>query len=116
MNAGSSIPQRRAYFRVVYPVSARPRLTIEMQIYEVLDISEKGVRFHIGNKIFPFDEIIKAMVTFHDKENLVLEGKVIRKEEDEVALLLTEAIPYRRIVKEQQFLIKNYPEYRFNSK
>lgn len=108
-----SLPQRRAFYRVVYPLTARPILIIRKQTFEVIDISEKGVRFSLeGNPVVQSDENLTAVITFHDYESITLEGKILRMENNEIALLLTRGIPYKRIVKEQQFLIKNYPEYR----
>lgn len=100
-----SHPQRRAYFRVVYPSDYRPVLFIKGCQYPVLDISEAGVRF-LNRQHTPLPEdVFSACVQFQDGEQIQIVGKVIRVQENQVALmLLIRGIPYRKVIAEQIFL------------
>ena len=47
MGKKSEHHEKRKYFRIEYPASIRPILKIRKHEFEVVDISEKGVRFSI---------------------------------------------------------------------
>ena len=109
---GDGEEQRREHFRVFYPVSERPKIRILGEDYDVAEAAERGIKFcarkGAENK---FEEIVYATITFHDGEFYDFEGKVKRLEKDEIVLQLSKGIPYKRIVKEQRYLIKKYPGY-----
>ena len=42
--------QRRQYYRIIYPMRERPRLRICDLYYEVIDLSERGVKFKLAKK------------------------------------------------------------------
>ncbi len=96
---------RRTYFRVKYPHSERPRLVITRDEFEVIDISEQGIRFSFG-------PVLSEMVTFHDGESVNLKGKLLRTQDSEVVTQFVKGIPSERIIKEQRYLMKKYPGYR----
>jgi hypothetical protein len=37
----------RAYYRLVYPMRARPEITIGGETFAVLDLSERGIRWEV---------------------------------------------------------------------
>ena len=63
--------------------------------FDVTDISEHGIKFYLGSKI-------SGMITFHDGESLLIEGKIIRIQNNEVAVHLSKAIPPDRMIEEQK--------------
>ncbi|MDV2478772.1 MAG: DnaJ domain-containing protein [bacterium] len=96
--------QRREHFRVEYPSRYRPKLIIAESEYDILDLSESGVRFSCSNgKVL--EHKIHATITFHDGEALKIEGEVFRSGDNEMALRLVKRVPLRRIVKEQRHLM-----------
>jgi hypothetical protein len=102
--------QRRQRVRLVYPITERPTLILllpQEEEYEVVDLSEDGVRFfyHPPHRFLPM-QAYKAKVRFHDGETEEIQGNVIRLEEETIALCLFEKIPYKRIVKEELYLRK----------
>ncbi len=97
--------ERRRYFRIKYPEELRPTLRIRKHEFEVIDICERGLRF-LNDKKAKFANWISATVTFFNGSCFKTEGRIIRKQKDEVALYLIASIPYPLIVKEQQFLIR----------
>jgi hypothetical protein len=96
---------RRQHFRVKYPFSERPQLVITRDEFDILDISEQGIRFSMG-------PIIGETITFHDGESLNLEGKLLRTQDSEVVIQLLKGIPPERISKEQRYLMNKYAGYR----
>ena len=73
---GYSGEDRRRYFRVEYPSEDRPQLKVGDTMFDVLDISERGLRFTApeGAK---FGEWVKGFITFHDQKTMEVEGKIV---------------------------------------
>ncbi len=105
---------KREHFRVRYPVSCRPTLKIESENYDLIDISENGVRFLYKNeKLLHPGLDIDAIITFQDKMSLKVEGRVIRlnKRFTVAIMALKESLPMNRIIQEQRFIMEHYPEF-----
>ena len=96
---------RRNHFRIKYPYTDRPKLTMSAKGLEVIDISEQGVRFSLNGTM-------QATITFHDGQSLHVEGKIIRTQNDEIVIQLSRGIPSDRILKEQKYLMGKYIGYR----
>jgi hypothetical protein len=96
--------QRRTLFRVDYPLQYRPTILIDGREYNVVNVSERGVKFRCEGDI-EWEETVQGIVTFYDGESLDVEGKVVRHGENEAALKLVKRIPFQRIINEQRFLI-----------
>jgi len=92
--------ERRAYLRIYYPYTERPKLIIDEKEVHVSEISEHGIRFYLGSKV-------NATITFHDGESLPIEGEIIRIHNNEAAVHIAKGIPYDRVIKEQEYLMKN---------
>ena len=101
--------QRREYFRLEYPETYRPTLQSRNEDYEVVDLSEFGVKFKV-NDIEPFllgDEVA-ANIRFHDDEYFECRGKVIRFGQAEVVINLSDPLPLQKIRSEHIYLINKY--------
>ena len=96
--------ERRRYFRLTYPPDAGPTFKVRTHELEVLEVSEKGLRF-LNDKEVKLAEWVRGTIRFHDGELLDLEGRTVRKQGDEIALNLVTPIPFPRILKEQRFVI-----------
>lgn len=106
---------KREFYRIRYPLSCRPRLILLDKEYEVIETSEKGVKFlHKKFHEFQIGLTVGFTITFHDDESLDLEGKILRVDENVVVVYLSEEIPFRRIALEQRHIIDNYPDYFFD--
>ena len=121
--------ERRDYYRIVYPISYRPKLVVNSKEYEVIDICEKGIKFStIFREGFLKELLIQSKIIFHDKQFLNLEGKILRVEkiilknkitkqeraEIRVIIYLSKnipCIPYKIIMKEQRYLRQKNPCY-----
>jgi hypothetical protein len=101
-----SNPNHRLYFRIRYPSEARPRLVLGSHICEVLDCSEKGVRFRATELLRAVPgERLEGKLRFPRGEQLVVRGSVVRIEEDRIALELSgRGVPFGVILQEQLYL------------
>ena len=97
--------QKRGFFRVKYPAVDRPKLTIAQEEFDIVDISEKGIKFDLK-------KTVHATITFHDGESLTIEGKFLRSQDNEIVIQPLEDISFERINKEQRYLNKKYIGYR----
>lgn len=96
----------RAHFRVEFPFGYRPPLTWAGITYEVLDISERGMRLSVeGRRAFAPGARVRGDVRFEDAKETV-EGVVLRGNEREAVFQLTEGFSLERIRKEERRLIR----------
>ncbi len=96
----------RALFRVEFPFGQRPPLTWGGKSYEVLDISERGIRLSVeGHTPFVAGARIRAVVRFEDGKETV-EGTLLRGNEREAVFQLTEGFSLERIRREERRLIR----------
>ncbi len=104
---------RREHYRIRYPLTGRPRLTISNNEYEVVDISESGLKF-LCKKINEFraGSEVRLEITFNDGGSLHVRGKILRTTEKVSVISFSEDIPFGIILKEQRYLKAHYPEYR----
>ena len=100
----------RQYYRIRYPIPARPRLTIEGRTYDVLDCSERGVRYQAPPAEHPEPgSVVRGRVTFGRRAEADVAGVVVRLQGDHVVLHLTlEPIPLATVLAEQRYLLEHY--------
>lgn len=106
----------RRFFRVHYPLRDRPVLQgggegAETGAFTVLDVSEEGVRFRAADTaVFQVGDSFQGVIELAAGWIARIEGTVVRVDRlnGEVALTLTEGIPYAHIVEEQRFLHAKY--------
>lgn len=100
---------RRKHFRIQYPVNRRPKLIILDIEYEVIDISEQGIRF-LGKKLYEFEigSEVKVKIVFYDRGSLDLKGKILRVNKEQTIIYLSTTIPFERIAQEQRYVRDNY--------
>lgn len=98
----------RALFRVEFPFGQRPVMTWEGIAYEVLDISERGLRVSVeGRKLFTAGASVRVSVRFEDGKETVA-GTVLRGNEREAVLQLTECFSLERVRREERRLIRSF--------
>ena len=101
--------QRREYFRLAYPKDCRPTLSSQQHEFEVLDVSEYGLKFHTdGLDEFSLGQKMMAHIRFYDDEEYECMGKIIRLGDSEVAVNLTLPLPLQKIRSEHIFLINKF--------
>lgn len=96
---------RREFVRIEYaadlPKQHRPELTIRYRNYQILDLSEAGIRFAIPRVNLLSDDILSGVVRFVDGSTVEISGVVVRRTKTEIALKLIVGIPYSFIAAEQ---------------
>ena len=98
--------QRREYFRINYPITERPSLITRDRTFEVIDVSEYGVRFKIpADSPFLVGEEIRADIRFPDDEIYICNGQINRHTDRDAVILLGTPIPLQKIRSEQTSLI-----------
>lgn len=100
-----SFPSEREHYRIQYPTAARPRIVIEGSSYEVIDISERGVRFRIGEEVtLGVGDQILGQVRFKRTDPVIVTGRVLRIVGREVAAKLEAGVPLKAMIEEQRYL------------
>lgn len=100
---------RRRYFRLQYPLSDRPSLSVDGHAFEVAELSEGGLKLFLdGDFRFYAGKTIEGNITFHDETVAVVRGVVSRVTDVEVVVVNLEGISFNRMVIEQQQLIRKY--------
>ena len=98
-------PNRREHVRVYYPLSClkkfMPVLILHSRSYQVMDISEKGLRFANPNSNLIPNSMLSVVLQFPDGSTVSVVGKVVRRVPKQIALRLENGIPYTRIMSEQ---------------
>ena len=93
----------RSAYRIPYPFVESPRLIVGTQVLQVVDCSEKGLRFRAAPQEVPeVGTRVQGRLRFPRGAEVVIDGTVVRVKDDEVALHLTDAgVPFRVILQEQ---------------
>jgi hypothetical protein len=99
-----SFVERRGYERIEYPPGERPVLLMAGRSVEVLDCSERGLRYAL-DEAPPHPEIgteLRGRVRFPPGNEVEIEGAILRVQLREVAVLFTtQWIPREVIVSER---------------
>ena len=102
-------PSRRAHYRIQYPSAARPRLLIDGHTFEVLDISEGGLRYHRGPHPSPgIGTTFRGTVRVRRGELIHTHGSVVRTNNGDVAARLVVGIPFQTIMEEQRYVFEQF--------
>jgi hypothetical protein len=81
--------EKRAYARLVYPSMRRPKLKIKASEMDVIDISEKGVKF-IKDKHQALSECVHGTTVLLSGKSIDIAGKIVWKRNNEVGLLIAQ--------------------------
>ncbi|MGH7620506.1 MAG: PilZ domain-containing protein [Gemmatimonadaceae bacterium] len=101
-----TISSRRALYRIVYPMDERPNFEIGRFVYEVIDCSERGIRYHVKDRRVPaVGTPLGGVLQFRRGGEIEITGEVIRTRAGTVALALDlPGIPFSDILGEQRYL------------
>ncbi len=104
--------EKRAYYRLYYPVHDRPVWEINGREYEVMEISERGARLRFGEGLPErLEDPVSGMIHFSDGAEVEVVGNVLRKIPSGVVVQLSKGISFRRMLVEQVHLKERYPRY-----
>lgn len=100
-----SQPSERQQFRIQYPAAARPEIVIDGRVYDVLDISEHGVRFRGGDEIaVAVGDALTGTIRFRRTQAVDVKGTVLRIAGREIAAKLDAGVPLKAMIEEQRYL------------
>lgn len=95
----------RAYYRLVYPMVLRPRLRVGDQAYEVVDLSEEGLRFLHSGPTWPVvGAVLVGTLELPTEQVLAVEGTIVRLAVPSIALRLSKGVPFGIMIEQQRFL------------
>jgi hypothetical protein len=98
-------PSRRNLYRIVYPLDERPALEIERSLYEVLDCSERGIRYMLNHQKIPaVGSRAVGLLHFRRGESVRVEGVILRTERGVVVLSLNPPLAFAQMMAEQRYL------------
>lgn len=97
---------RRNHYRVMYPIAERPAFEAERLSFEVLECSENGLRFDMGERRSPtVGSQVAGRLVFRSGEAVAVVGEVVRLQDGLVALALQPpGIPFGVVMREQRYL------------
>lgn len=99
---------RRNHYRVMYPFAERPSLATGRTSFEVVECSERGLRYALGERRSPtMGSQIIGRLEFRSGEAIDVVGDVVRLQDGFVALALqAPGIPFAVVIHEQRYLRK----------
>jgi hypothetical protein len=91
---------------VIYPIAERPSLEIGRTSFEVVECSERGLRYDVGERRVPaVGSEISARLVFRSGEVVTIVGEVIRIQDPLVAIVLEPpGIAFSVVIREQRYL------------
>ena len=97
---------RRAHYRVTYPIVERPVFEVDGATYQVVQCSERGLRYEVSNGGIPaVGDEVRGTIRFRRGSTVQVTGEVTRAEGGEVVLVLHQrGIPFSDMLLEQQYL------------
>lgn len=102
--------QKREHFRLEYPIALRPKFVMQTTTYDVLDLSERGMRFFTKSTSYwaKSPGAVRGDLVFSDGKKIQVEGRVLRVTSDQVILHLNKGVPYAKMMEEQRLILKNH--------
>src|ERR1044071_3433349 len=97
----SHMPEsRRAHYRVTYPIAERPSFESGRNTYEIVQCSERGLRYEVPNSRFPaLGGEVTGIIQFRRGTRVEVAGEVTRAHSGEVALFLRmQGIPFSEML------------------
>ena len=96
---------QRKVFRIKYPETDRPRLSTGGVTFEVIDCSESGLRYQLGEAAAPaVSKTVQGQVSFGCGETTEISGYVLRVQDGLVAVRFAKSIPAVVMLREQRWL------------
>ena len=97
---------RRNHYRVTYPFAERPALESGRSSFEVVECSENGLRYDVGERRSPsVGARVSGRLVFRSGDAVDVSGEVVRLQDGLVALALQPpGIPFSVVIHEQRYL------------
>lgn len=103
-------PQRRAFYRVRFPLAAQPQWIVGDTSFAVVDLSEASCRLgRRGDEAIDLEQSLCGMLRFADGDQIWIEGKTVRLDSDGIVVQFTQGVTLKKMVALQHWLHRNYP-------
>ncbi|MFH1985503.1 MAG: PilZ domain-containing protein [Pseudomonadota bacterium] len=99
--AFESSTNRRTYIRLAYGPGRRPALLTADARFEIIDISESGIRFHNPSRL-PLAQSFQARISLLGGGAIDIDADVQWQQNGEVGISLAEPLPAALIKEEQR--------------
>jgi len=97
--------ERRQNYRIIYPETYHPSLIIRNIQFDIMDLSETGVRFKLKENVKLPGDLFHAEVKLHNDANVEILGRIIRITGQHAAMfMVVKKIPYQIILAEQAYI------------
>ncbi|MFC1812968.1 PilZ domain-containing protein [Thermodesulfobacteriota bacterium] len=96
--------EKRAFIRLEYPPEKRPKFIIGNDETEIINISERGLKF-VNTPEIPMGKFINGSIVLSKKISINIKGTVVWSEGNAAGVLISGVIP-QDIMEEQLALIK----------
>ena len=81
-------------------------------MHQVVEIAEGGIRVVLKpGAALSVDDIVSGSIRFHDDQTEAVSGVVLRLDSSHVVVQLTHGISQQRVMQEQAYLRKKYPNF-----
>ncbi|USH05239.1 hypothetical protein K6Q96_18660 [Grimontia kaedaensis] len=101
--------QHRNFFRLRYNEPEMPSFLWDGETFAVSEISEQGIRIEVKKDTQIVDgEVIAGIIQFEDGGEIEIQGKPLRREEDELVIKLHHGVELKIMNKEQIRIRKKY--------
>ena len=102
--------QKRQYYRLKYPKRARPTVKIDDQLFHVCEISEQGIRISMPRVTTLYCGLsMSGTVQLRSNNTVKIAGQVLRFQQDEVVVQLSNGPAFKHMVEEQRYIRQRYP-------
>lgn len=96
----------REFTRLAYPEAHRPLLMVDVDKFEIVDVSEYGMKVKTDNDpAFMINDQVSAVIEFTDGKEFDLSGQVVRLGHNYAGLHLQTPLPQGVISSESLYLI-----------
>ena len=99
-------PERRSFIRIEYPPNERPRFKVDEHEMEVVNLSEKGLKFLDDTQTYgTAGKKVEGTLIFSNCKFVKLLGQIVWNQGSEVGILFNGRIAFS-IMEEQRAMIK----------
>lgn len=102
---------QRQYFRLRLPGDAALPYTTSCGVFQVTEISERGMRIICEEDTCPvaIQQHMSGTLELHDGTTLHITGIAGRRDNQELIILELEGFPFSAMMDEQRYMAKEYP-------
>ena len=98
--------EKRAFIRLEYPPDKRPKFIIGNDEMEVINISERGLKF-VNDPEIPMGKFINGTIVLSKTISIKIKGTIVWSEGNAAGVLISGVIP-QNIMEEQLALTKKF--------